>query len=233
MDETQDQVPESTETIQPASEEQSETTSEEEVSNLYDLPDGRKLDGDSLLGEYQKLNSEFTKRSQRLSTFERESAERETRAEAQAKEVLNKNELLKNVDPNVAEAIKQLSLDATKEYIKERDLADERAEKDREWDRKFETAEKAHDGKDGLPKFIKNDVLAFMMEREIYDPDVAYNELHREIREDNLIKEALKGKGSAAKTENTGGSVPKKPEGKTPRTLEEAAKSAYARMTSS
>jgi|SaaInlLV_10m_DNA_2_1039722.scaffolds.fasta_scaffold00537_15 hypothetical protein len=233
MDETLDQGQESTETIaedtQQATPEQSETT-EQEVSNLHKLPDGRELSGDELLGEYSKLNSEFTKRSQKLSEFEKTAAEREKRAEVQAQEALDSNELLKDVDPNVKEAIGQIALNTIKTYEQAREVERAREEKDREWNSRFDAAEKTHDGKDGLPKFAKDDVLAFMMDKEIYDPEVAYSVLHRDVINDNMIKDAIKGKGSTVKTESTGTSEPGKPAGKKAKNFEEAAKNAFNRI---
>lgn len=233
--ETPDQGQESTDSItdQEAPEEQSETTSEEEVkeSKLFKLPDGREVTADELFKEHtENLLPEFTKRSQKLSEYQKAEAERETRAEAKATEAVEKSNLLDDVDPNVKEAIGQIAKEQLKAYIKEQEIEHAREEKDREWNSRLDTAERTHDGKDGLPRFSRDVVLKFMMDRDIYDPEIAYSELHKAVIADKMIKEAIKGKGSDTETERTGGTEPHKPAGKTARNFEEAAKNAFARM---
>jgi hypothetical protein len=231
MEETIDQGQEVTPETEQDSTEQSETTIEQEDSNLLDLPDGRRLTGEQVREEYLKLNSEFTKRSQKLSEYEKAAAERDKRAESKAQEVIDKNELLENVDPNVKEAIGKIALDTLQTYIKEQEAERAKEDKDREWNERLSNAEKTHDGKDGLPKFEREKVIDFMMTAEIYDPEIAYREMHMEIIQDRLIKEALRNKGSVSSTESTGGEAPRKPEGNTPKTFEEAAKAAHSRLS--
>jgi hypothetical protein len=213
--------------------EQSEPTKDVvEDSNLYDLPDGRKLTGEQLKGEYQKLISDYTKKSQKLTEFEKKSAEMEARAEEAAKKAVDESSLLEGVDPNVKELIQQISLEGFKAYMATEQEKAAKEQKDAEWQRRFDEAEKKHDGSDGFPKFEKDAVLKFMIDKEIYDPEEAYHAFNREKREDILIKKALQDKGISTATESTGGEAPRKPSEKTPTSWEEATRSAFNRLPS-
>ncbi len=65
MELTQDNVAET-------SSQESETTPEEPVSALYDLPDGRKVDAETLQKEWKEnFLPEFTRKSQRLAEYEK------------------------------------------------------------------------------------------------------------------------------------------------------------------
>lgn len=246
--ENKDQAPEDTQVKEPAgpvtlkkeqaTKGQSETTKESEQkvseSKLYKLPDGREVTADDLYKEHtEKLLPEFTRRSQKLSEFEKKAAEMETRAEEIANKAVDENELLKNVDPNVKSVIGNIALDTLKSYLKEQEEIKAREAKSAEWENRFRAAQEKHNGKDGNPVFEKDAMLKFMMEKEIYDPDEAYYAFNREKIEDNLIKKALMNKGAPITTETTGGDAPKKPQGKSPKTFEEAAKSAYERLKNS
>jgi len=232
MDEVNDQVQNDSPAQDQVAPEQSEPTKDVvEDSNLYDLPDGRKLTGEQLKGEYQKLISDYTKKSQKLTEYEKRSAETEARAEEAARKAVDSNPSLDGVDPNVKELIQQISLEGFKTYMKAEQEKAAKEQKDAEWQRRFDEAEKKHDGSDGFPKFEKEAVLKFMMDKEIYDPEEAYHAFNREKREDILIKKALQDKGVSA-TESTGGEAPRKPNEKTPSTWEEATKSAFNRLPS-
>jgi hypothetical protein len=233
MDEVNDQVQNDSPANDQVTSEQSEPTKDVvEDSNLYDLPDGRKLTGEQLKGEYQKLISDYTKKSQKLTEFEKKSAEMEARAEEAAKAAVDKSSLLEGVDPNVKELIQQISLEGFKAYMSAEQEKAAKEQKDAEWQRRFDEAEKKHDGSDGFPKFEKDAVLKFMIDKEIYDPEEAYHAFNREKREDILIKKALQDKGVASATESTGGEAPRKPSEKTPTSWEEATRSAFNRLPS-
>jgi len=228
MEETQDQVQPGTPTEQ-APAEQSETTSEQKVEapKLYKLPDGREVSADDLYKEHtEKLLPEFTRRSQKLSEFEKRAQETETRAEDVANKAIDESELLKNVDPNVKQVLRAVY----KEINKEQAEIDTRNAKNAEWESKVVAAEEKHNGKDGLPSWKRDEMLPYMMKKEIYDPEEAYHAMHREKIEDALVKRALMDKDTSTQTETTGGEAPKKPQGKTPKTFEEAAKAAFERI---
>ena len=65
---------------------------------------------------------------------------------------------------------------------------------------------------------------------EIFNPEVKFKEMNQDKFEDYLIKQALISKKGGPVTESTTGQGGKKPEGKSPRTWEEAAKSAFSRF---
>lgn len=232
MDETLDQVQDSTETIAPedtqqASEEQSETTEQEE-SNLYELPDGRKLAGDALKEEYLKLNSEFTKRSQRLAEIERQNQETEARNKRTAEEAVSQNKLLENVDPTVREAIIGIVSPVIQEALGQRDKAEELKRGNEAFDKRLGELEKKYPG-----KFNRLEILKAMQDpaNEIYDPEVLYQRLHWDEYLDEQIKAAMKGKSGGVTTESTSTEAPKEP-GKTttPKSWSEASKRATSRL---
>jgi hypothetical protein len=232
--ETEDQGQEGTQDEQ-ANKEQSETTSEEDVneSKLFKLPDGREVTADDLYKEHtENLLPEFTRRSQKLSEYEKASAEEEARVKSEAQKALDDNPLLDNVDPNVKAAIEKIALNQLEKYIQDNNAKREAEEQNREWDRRFTEAGKTHDGKDGLPKFVKDDVYKFMREKEIYDPEVAYREMNMPVIMDKMIQDALKGKDAPSGTEDTGGSPPRKPKTDAPETIDEASNRAYDRLNS-
>lgn len=235
--ETTDQVQDDTQTTEQVGTEQSETTEEgTEVSKTYkiDFPDGtfKNMSSDELHEHYQKIGPNFNKVSQELSSYKKADSEREARAETKAQEALDSNNLLKDVDPNVKEAIGQIAKEQLTAYIKQQEITRAREDKDREWNSRLDTAVDSHDGKDGLPKFDKDKMLEFMIEKDIYDPEIAYSIAHKDVIADKMIKDALKGKGSDVETESTGGNTDKKkPSGKTASTFAEAAKNAHARLT--
>jgi len=232
MEETIDQVQTETPTEQPA--EQSETTeSEQDESNLYELPDGRKLEGDQLREEYLKLNSEFTRRSQKLSEFERAKAEAESRNKRTAKEALSQSKLLENVDPTVRETIIQIVTPTIEEALgKSREEAI-KAENQKEFDARIARLEKKYPGGDGLPKFDKVAILREMQSptNEIYDPEVLYQRLNWDAWLDSKIKAAMKGKSGGVSTESTATDAPRKPgKGKEASTWAEARKNILSKI---
>jgi hypothetical protein len=216
--------------VEQTSEAQSETnTSEEE--NLFEMPDGKKVDAATLAKEWKEnFYPEFTRRSQKLSDYEKKEQETEARAEEAAKAAVDKSSLLEGVDPNVKELIQQISLEGFKAYMSAEQEKVSKEQKDAEWQRRFDETIKKHDGSDGFPKAEKDPLIKYMIDKEIYDPEEAYHAITREKREDILIKKALMDKGVATSTESTGGDAPRKPSEKSPSNWEEATKSAYSRL---
>jgi len=233
MDEEVDQVQTETPTVeQPA--EQSETIeSEQDESNLYELPDGRKLAGDQLKDEYLKLNSEFTRRSQKLSEFERVKTENESRNKRTAEEALSQSKLLEDVDPTVRETIIQIVQPAIEEAMGRSAADAEKVESQKEWDTRVTMLEKKYPGGSGLPKFDRTVILREMQKpgNEIYDPEVLYQQMNWDAWIDSKIKMAMKGKAGGTSTESTSTDAPRKPgTGKTPSTWSEASRNAASRL---
>jgi len=207
---------------------QSETTEEPVASNLYDLPDGRKLAGDQLKEEYLKLNSEFTRRSQKLADYERQQAETEARNKKTAEEAVSQNRLLENVDPSVRDAIVQIVSPVIQEALSAREKVEAQKRNQEAFDTRLAELEKKYPG-----KFDRVEILRKMQDpsNEIYDPEVLYQRLHWDEYLDAQIKAAMKGKSSGVQTENTSTEAPRKPgESKSPSTWAEASKNAVSRL---
>lgn len=228
-----DQVQDGTPTEQ-ATAEQSGTTSEQPVteSKLYKLPDGREMSADDLYKEHtEKLLPEFTRRSQKLSEYERKIAEAETRAGEMTSKALDDDELLKDVDPNVRAVLEGITKQTLTKLLQEQEAQRAKEAESQKFDARLTAAAEKHNGSDGLPKWNRDEMVKFMMEKEIYDPEEAYYARHRERIEEDIIKKALQGKNTDISTEDTGGNAPRKPQTPTPRNFEEAAKSALQRLS--
>lgn len=235
MDENIDQVQDETPAVeQPAEQsEKTEEVSEQDKSNLYELPDGRKLEGDQLREEYLKLNSEFTRRSQRLSEYEKAKAETESRNKRTAEEALSKSKLLEDVDPTVRDTIIQIVTPAIEEALGRSKADAEKVESQKEFDARIVRLEAKYPGGGGLPKFDRAAILREMQKptNEIYDPEVLYQKMNWDAWIDSKLKAALKGKSGGTTTESTSTDAPRKPgTAKTPTTWAEASKNAISRL---
>jgi predicted NAD-dependent protein-ADP-ribosyltransferase YbiA (DUF1768 family) len=234
MEETkdQDQLGTPVETIsneQPA-EEQSETTkSETPEKELFELPDGRKVDSTTLSKEWKEnFYPEFTRRSQKLAEIERRNSETEARNKRTAEESVSQNKLLENVDPTVRDAIVQIVSPVIQEALGQRDKAEELKRSNEAFDKRLNELEKKYPG-----KFNKIEILKAMQDpaNEIYDPEVLYQRLHWDTFLDEQIKAAMKGKSGGVETESTSTEGPKKPgETTNPKTWSEATKRALSRL---
>lgn len=225
MNETNDQAPAGTPAEQTPTE-QSETTKSVE-EELFEMPDGKKVNAATLAKEWKEnFYPEYTRKSQRLSEYEKKALEMETKAEETANRAVDESEIFKTMDPNVKIALKA----AFKEFNKEQAAVDAQKAQDAKLETDINTTLNRHNGKDGDPPAVRETLVKFMIDRAIYDPEEAYLAMTREIREDNLIKKALKDKGIDISTETTGGEAPKKPQGKTPKTIAEASDAALQRL---
>ena len=231
MDETKDQAEagtEQVETPQQTSEGQSETTDEstESESKLYNIPFlGRDVTADELYDEYKKTQAQITRLSQ-------EKAEREAKIKEEVDTSLSKSELLENVDPTVKEALSELIRQEATNLLEEREIQSAKKSADEAFTKRLEALEKEFSGGNGIPKFDRKAVLTAMQEpgNEIFDPRVKFMLMNKNVFDDVLVQQALKNKAGGLKTETSGGAVPKKPEGTSPSTWEEAAKAAYSRL---
>jgi predicted NAD-dependent protein-ADP-ribosyltransferase YbiA (DUF1768 family) len=234
MEETkdQDQLGTPVETIsneQPA-EEQSETTkSETPEKELFELPDGRKVDSTTLSKEWKEnFYPEFTRRSQKLAEIERQNAETEARNKRTAEESVSQNKLLENVDPTVRDAIVQIVSPVIQEALGQRDKAEELKRSNEAFDKRLNDLEKKYPG-----KFNKIEILKAMQDpaNEIYDPEVLYQRLHWDTFLDEQIKAAMKGKSGGVDTESTSTEAPKAPGETTPaKSFSEATRRAISRL---
>lgn len=234
MEETKDQDQAGTpvETIsneQPATEQSETTKSETPEKELFELPDGRKVDASTLSKEWKEnFYPEFTRRSQQLAEIKRQEAETEARNKRTAEESVSQNKLLENVDPTVRDAIVQIVSPVIQEALGQRDKAEELKRSNEAFDKRLNDLEKKYPG-----KFNKIEILKAMQDpaNEIYDPEVLYQRLHWDTFLDEQIKAAMKGKSGGVTTESTSTEAPKAPGESTPPTSwAEASRRAMSRI---
>ena len=227
--EVSEEVAEATDSTQQASEKQSETTEEdgtESESKAYTIPVlGKDVTPDELYEEYKKTQAEITR-------LQQEKAQREAKIKEEVDTSLSKSELLENVDPNVKEALSYLIRQEATNLLEEREIQAAQKAADKAFDRKLEELEKRYSGKEGLPKFDRRQIITAMQDpgNDIFDPEIKFMLMHKDVFDDYLIKQALKNKSGGPKTETSTGSTPAKPSGKEPGSWEEAAKSAFSRI---
>lgn len=197
---------------------------------LYKTPDGRELNADQMYEEYGKLYPEFTRRSQKLSEYERKEKEAEAQANAEANKSVQ--EKLKNVPPDVREAILGIVQPVIKDALTARERADEQRQRDEAFDKELSALEKEFPGGDGKPKFDRKELIEAMRkpDNRNFDPRSKFWELRRKELTDYEIKQAMKGKSGGTATERTGHTDSQKPDQKTPKTFAEARQAAIARV---
>ena len=249
----QTETTESTEAAETAENQDNQGSQENEQSNqtqeqpTFEIAGGRKVDAQTLHGEYGKLQVEFTHRSQRLKEIERENAEfrkLQEQSKSQVTENVDKaieeNPTLKNVDPAVKELLKQLVGPMMTEHLNKYELQKSEAQKQAEADRAFENElqglEKEYNGKNpkypGL-KFDRAAVLKAMQDpnNKIFDPRAKFKEMNEAAFIDASIKEALKKQQGGNNSERTGGEGPRMPDGDAaPKTWKEASQRAARRF---
>jgi len=201
-------------------------------SKTYKTLDGRELSPDDMYKEYDQLSREFTRRSQQLRDYEKKISQydgeakiRETKAAEDARQAVSENDILKGVDPSVKEAIIKIVEPVLENRFKMLDKRRAQEEADMAFEKELTGLESKY--KD----FNREEVLRKMQEpgNRVFDPEVIYLRLHEPERLDALVKDALKKQRGGIETENTGGG-PKKPESKTPKSFEEAARAFADRL---
>lgn len=215
--------------------ESEESESKETEGRKYKTPDGRELSPDELYDEYNKLVPEFTRRSQRLSELEKQAKERKAEAGEEARTAVAEDEVLKNVQPEVREAIVRIVEPEIEKRLKQREEKQAQQRREEAFEEELQTLEKEYDGSDGLPKFDRNEVLRAMQEEgnRIYDPEAKFRQLHESEFVDYKVKQSLKQQGGGRESEETGVSgKKKKPESEPPKDFAEAAKRAISRISS-
>lgn len=240
--ETQDQVSEDTQAQaeEQVSSEQSETTSEQgteqKVYTLNTVEGEKEFKTMDELYEYtQKLSPGFTRVSQENAELKRKLEEREATAQEAARQSIEQNELLENVDPKVQEAILQIVQPAIAKALQAKEIEAQQKAQDEAFKAELDRLEEKYPGGDGKPKFDKTVVLAAMRDpnNRIYDPEVKFYQMNKDKIDDWTIQQALKQKSGGIKTERTGGDTERKPETKTPRSFEEAGQAFLNRLRAS
>jgi len=201
---------------------------------LYDLPDGRKVDGKTLSKEWKEnFYPDYTRKSQKLSEFEKAQEAKRGDADTEARDQIDKNEYLKNVAPDVKAAIAAIVSPLIKASFDEREQKSTQAKQDEAFESDLKRLEGQFKGGNGLPKFDRNRVLNAMKDpsNKIFDPEIKFRQMYDKEFSDNMIKEALKKQRGGNDTEDTGTSDgERKPDGKTPKTWAEAATRAASRF---
>lgn len=232
VDEQVDEKVEETSTDNPESQADDQSNKEAE-SKLYRLPDGREVTADDVYREYtEKLLPEFTRRSQRLSELEKAMEEANKRASGEARQAVEENDILKNVQPEVKEAIIRITEPVIEQRLAQLEQNQTQARREQEFEAKLEALEKKYSGADGSPKFDRNEVLLAMKEpgNNNFDPESKFREMHFDDFVDAAIKGALK-KNVGTRTEKTGQEGSRqKPESEPPKTLAEATKRFMSRL---
>jgi hypothetical protein len=190
----------------------------------------RKLSADELFAEHQKLNREFTRKSQKLSEYEKQrvrTTDTTHEAAGQAADQLK-------VAPEIRDAVLTI---VKPEFEKLLDKRDQIKATQTILDSSLNELAKNWDGKEGRPKFDpeeRQSVLDAMGDpsNRIYDPKVWWENEHAAEIMDWRIKQAIKDKGGSSPTERTGGTGTSvhKPASKTPKTIKEAGASFLERL---
>lgn len=240
MEETNDQVQADSPVSEPeagpqvikkdqATEEQSETTEnvvEEAKPQVFTDHLGRELTAEQLHQEYMKTQGYISK-------LEKERLEWEKATKEEASKAVSESEHLKDVDPNVREAIVQIVTPVIEQHLRLKDAEAQKRAQDEAFTKRLDELESKYKGGNGLPKFDRRNVLLAMQDptNSIYDPEWKFKQMHYADFLDYEIKQAMKGKSGTTETEATGSNQPRKPTSmKTPDSWEEAAKSAYSRI---
>lgn len=193
---------------------------------------GNKYTADEFQEKFNEIQSGFTKKAQEASSFQKELDEIKKQSEVDARKSVDENESLKNVPPDVKEAIVSI----VKPLLQEERIKIKEEEDQRKSDAQFKTElddlEKEFDGKNGKPKFDKNVVIKAMKEpnNRIYDPREKFLSMNREVFNDLMVAEALKKQRGGNESEDTTGDH-KKPEPHKPKTWQEARKASLSRFS--
>jgi len=217
---------EATETKEQSSEAESTAKSEERT---FKDSFGNEYTAEEFQEKFNEIQSSFTKKAQEAAEYRKKV---EMQSESDARKSVNENDSLKNVPSDVKEAIISIVkplLEEDRMRVKEQE---EQRSANESFTKELDSLEKEFDGKNGKPKFNRNEVLRSMKEpgNRIYDPRVKFMTMHQDHFNDLLVKEALKKQRGGVETEDTHGDN-SKPDPKTPHTFEEARKAAYSRIS--
>lgn len=172
----------------------------QEQPKLYDMPDGRKLTAEQVTEEYGKLNQEFTRKSQKLSELEKVAEHSQDSAD----------------DDAVAKAkaeLKKLGVVLQEDFDKQLGERDQKVRQNLQFEQSLNDLEKELTGSDGRPAFKKAEIVAYMEKSgTIFDPRVAYKEMHGDKLDEWKIKQYLEKKSSTddGTGESRGGTKPDK-----------------------
>lgn len=227
-----------TETQEETQKTQDQEQSEESEGKKYKLDvmgEEKELTADELHEWAKKVNPEFTQRSQKLAEYEKQEKERNARAETETRQSVAENPYLKNLNPDVKEAIVQIVQPVIDQGLQQRDEAEAIRRRDEAFNERLDALEKEFPGGNGKPKFNRQEVIQAMQEpgNTNFDPRSKFEGLHQEEFNDLLVKEALKKQKGGVETERTGSSGPRKPDRKQPKSIREAGDALLSRLKQS
>jgi len=212
--------------------EQSSDSKNAEEKAVFKDSFGNEYTADEFQAKFNEIQGSYTRKAQEASSYQKELDAIKKQSEADARKSVSESNTLKNVPQDVKEAI----ISIVKPLIEEDRLRIKQEEDQRKADQQFKSEldnlEKEFDGKNGKPKFDRNEVLRAMKapENRIYDPRAKFWEMHRDTFNDLLIKEALAKQKGGNDTEDTSGDH-SKPVSHTPKTWEQARKASLARLS--
>jgi hypothetical protein len=154
--------------------------------------------------DFKAMPAEFTKRSQELAELKKPKEEPDNDPDAKAIDDFFDN-------PRV-----QKRLD---ERLK---VKDDKLKEDLQFRETIKALEDEFDGSDGRPKFDREKVVQYGLEKEIFNLRTAYNDLHAAELDEWKINKALEKKRPSTYFERRGSGGATPPDVKLPRTFEEA-----------
>lgn len=230
MEENETESTETTESASSDSEDTSEDTQESqgEDTSTKDAQDktyrigGRDLSADELFDKHSALEKDYSRKSNRLAELEK-SYEGGAQTERAAKTATE------DVPADVRAAVLDIVQPAIAKALQNRKSVDA-------LDQSFNNLAKTWDGKDGKPKYDsetgRTDILDYISKpgSKVFDPEIAYEILHKEEIRDWEISQALKKQKGGKQTERTGSSTGQKPKRKVAKSLREASDMFLARQ---
>jgi len=229
LEETETESTETTESTESTDKETEETQeSQGEDTSTKDTQEktyrigGRELTADELFEKHAALEKDYSRKSNRLAEIERAyqgGAQTERAASA----------VTESVPADVREAVLNIVQPEINKALQNRKSIDA-------LDQSFSNLEKTWDGKDGKPKYNPEDGRTEVMDyisrpgSKVFDPEVAFEILHKEEIRDWEISQALKKQRGGKQTERTGSSTERKPKRKVAKSLREAGDMFIARQ---
>lgn len=213
------------------SEQSSQDQSTEQTFSYTDSL-GNKLSGEELGKNYETLQKKFTQTSQELAQLKRSFEETKKSVETQTRDQLSESPNLKDLPPEVRNDLVNMLSPVVTSILEGERQKEQQVREDQEFESLLTTLEGKYDGKNGLPKFDRQDILQAMADpaNKIFDPEALYTTRHHAQIMDHAIKQAQK-QQEGVSTEHTGNVPPAKPETPSPRSWDDAAKRAASRFS--
>lgn len=236
MPEDQVEVAETNESETPVEDNQEAQADQEqssEAEKTFTDSFGNKYTSEEFQSKFNEIQGSFTQKAQEASVYQRELDAIKKQSEADARQSVVEDDKLKDVPTDVKEAIISLVQPQIEKYLTQKEEIAAQKRNEEAFAKELGDLEKEFDGKNGKPKFDRNEVLKAMKDpsNRIFDPRAKFREMRNDVFNDLLVKEALTKQKGGMNTEDTSGDH-SKPEPHTPKSWEESRKAALARFTS-